>query len=782
VKNGQLFGKGSFDDGADSGIWRNRYLVFLNVEYQKSSKIYKVLENLSCDFLEAVKPKILSEMEIENLDFEGYEKNLDSESGYYTRSSLEFLENIEAKNLESVMTAFEQRVIDVNVADKNGITALFLAATCTFEPKIVNLLLNHGANVLQTMIHPRPFDVLRVCLNILHYKSINFEFLFDRIKSPEQVDFHDPYVATNPKLRPISSANSGSNISRRKRAKILEEQEAHEAMLAARQKIKVPETHRLSKLESKNLREIVRILIRRGATITKFCLAAVVISCDDELLEYVFEHGNVEKTSVYSDYEINNCCLSILHLAVLTERNSTEIVRSVLKNLPGLDINQKITSELPDTAKIPSPEPRKSKKVFRNSKVEASISPADLKNQSLQNQAKFETFNFENSNFDSSFGEEIQNPAPFYTGWRAVDLAIMKKKADRDLIRVLSTQSCAETRCIIRRGDRIITKLNHTQLAMVVHGTDQVSYSLQNMADVIKKPTINLVCDLLDIESAPIRQVGEAEARLSIVDHVLRENPGTVSLTDILPDPYSSKTIMDFAYHQFLTFAKNRMGGNNSAAAMDKNERAAMNENKFLLRTLAERYRNCRERPDFKMKFCYECCRSNIKSSSGSIETLKKYLKPTKLSEPPYFCSGYCKARIIENLKAKGLLVNPSKTKSVSSKFHESLIDDISSMGLTNNTPGISKLTTNRNSRNSTLNHGTYNRRNILNLKKGQSNPQTLLQQIDAYRQDKKFGVYKDISLLSLRNENFNLPFPEPASSARQLVGINESSENYSYN
>ena len=93
--------------------------------------------------------------------------------------------------------------------------------------------------------------------------------------------------------------------------------------------------------------------------------------------------------------------------------------------------------------------------------------------------------------------------------------------------------------------------------------------------------------------------------------------------------------------------------------------------------------------------------------------------------------------------------------------------------------PGISKLNSNRNSR-SSHNHGSYNRRNLLNLKKGQANQQTLLQQIDAYRQDKKFAMYKDISLLSLRNENFNLPFPEPASSARQLVGINESLENYS--
>ena len=33
----------------------------------------------------------------------------------------------------------------------------------------------------------------------------------------------------------------------------------------------------------------------------------------------------------------------------------------------------------------------------------------------------------------------------------------------------------------------------------------------------------------------------------------------------------------------------------------------------------------------------------------------------------------------------------------------------------------------------------------------------TLEQQIDAYRQDKKFGVYKEISMLSLRNEKFNL-------------------------
>ena len=96
----------------------------------------------------------------------------------------------------------------------------------------------------------------------------------------------------------------------------------------------------------------------------------------------------------------------------------------------------------------------------------------------MLNQAKFDALNLENSNFDSSFSEETQTTAPFYTGWRAIDLAIMKKKTDRDLIRVLSTQSCVETKCIIRRGDRIITKLNHTQLAMAVHGTDQVSYRL----------------------------------------------------------------------------------------------------------------------------------------------------------------------------------------------------------------------------------------------------------------------------------------------------------------
>merc|ERR1712226_750435 len=29
VKNGQLFGKGSFDDGGDLGVWRNRFLLYL---------------------------------------------------------------------------------------------------------------------------------------------------------------------------------------------------------------------------------------------------------------------------------------------------------------------------------------------------------------------------------------------------------------------------------------------------------------------------------------------------------------------------------------------------------------------------------------------------------------------------------------------------------------------------------------------------------------------------------------------------------------------------------
>merc|ERR1712048_374718 len=180
----------------------------------------------------------------------------------------------------------------------------------------------------------------------------------------------------------------------------------------------------------------------------------------------------------------------------------------------------------------------------------------------------------------------------------------------------------------------------------------------------------------------------------------------------------------------------------------------------------------------FGLKFCYECCRSNLRSSDGSIETLKKYLKPTKLDGPVYFCSGYCKARIIENLKSNNLLVTPTRKTKTSIKT-ESFLDDITSQTILNNTPGINRIS-------STGNLGGYKRKNLNNLKNHRDfEYSTLEQQIDAYRQDKKFGVYKEISMLSLRNEKFNLPLPELASHktiGTKIIGVNQSSENYSFN
>jgi len=239
---------------------------------------------------------------------------------------------------------------------------------------------------------------------------------------------------------------------------------------------------------------------------------------------------------------------------------------------------------------------------------------------------------------------------------------------------------------------------------------------------------------------------------------LIAQSEGKIALTQTLPvHKFPSKTIMDFAYFQFLQYAKAKV----ALASLEKAERQALHENKAMLRALSQRYRDCEQPPPSEITWCYECARSNFAGSNGRVENLRKFMKATKLEKAPYFCSSYCKARMVENLRERGLLVHPTK-RPKSNKATDDLLDDLASTTLLHNTPGLGPLPT-RPSRG-------------------------LTQQVEEYQRRNKLGMYKPVSILSLRNANLTLPNPMSASdiygmqSGRMLAGINQSKENYSFN
>ena len=63
--------------------------------------------------------------------------------------------------------------------------------------------------------------------------------------------------------------------------------------------------------------EIIKLLIRRGAVISKYILALVVLANDAKLLEIVEEYGCWEEDHVYSDYKIGEYRFNIFHIASL---------------------------------------------------------------------------------------------------------------------------------------------------------------------------------------------------------------------------------------------------------------------------------------------------------------------------------------------------------------------------------------------------------------------------------------------------------------------------------
>lgn len=102
----------------------------------------------------------------ETLEQPSINLHVSSIPGQHTNTSLLYLKAIESNDFQTVMQLLQTKSVDVNVADQDGITGLMLAAVTTFNPKLVNFLLDHGANVKQTIKKPSEFSPLRVCLSI----------------------------------------------------------------------------------------------------------------------------------------------------------------------------------------------------------------------------------------------------------------------------------------------------------------------------------------------------------------------------------------------------------------------------------------------------------------------------------------------------------------------------------------------------------------------------------------------------------------------------------------
>ena len=125
-----------------------------------------------------------------------------------------------------------------------------------------------------TFSTPEPFTSLRLALNILYHKKLNFKKIFTRLNRPDDVNFFDAEVPEKKKTTSTASASS-----RRKKAKLTKEKAHLEATLEAIAEGEngVPTCFLLTKKQKRKLKEIIHILIRRGAVITKFCLAVAVI-------------------------------------------------------------------------------------------------------------------------------------------------------------------------------------------------------------------------------------------------------------------------------------------------------------------------------------------------------------------------------------------------------------------------------------------------------------------------------------------------------------------------
>ena len=212
--------------------------------------------------------------------------------------------------------------------------------------------------------------------------------------------------------------------------------------------------------------------------------------------------------------------------------------------------------------------------------------------------------------------------------------------------------------------------------------------------------------------------------------------------------------------------------------------------------------------PRLLFNFCYECCRSILRNSCGRVDSLKKLTKITNLDRHIYYCSSYCKNKVIERLKLNNNLLSfPKKNKNIQKL--SKIADEISAMHVTINTSNMSvgnppqrnlPFLVNSSGSVTTLTPRTGKLRTIpVPAIHEESNQNTSQQSTSRKSRISKrlthsprqrltfYGpqINKEASLLSLRNEKFNLPMPVQFNDSIHLKNmglVNDLKENYSYN
>ena len=664
IKNGQIFGpgyvisSGIFDETVendektpsriDSGIWRGYRLLYLEKTVPKLELLDQAInyihdeipQKLNLPVFDQISDKNdrqiifsapnweISAISInagDNQDNQNQVNNscTNSITGPNTSASLTFLNLAQSKDKkESLYELLQNKKVDVNVADSKGYTALMIASTLSFDPELVDFLIDHGANVNQTLKEPNtPFHSLKICLSI-YYHNFRIRHILNRIIDVGEkilpVIKDKRYANDGSRLQKSFNTNTsvssnfyyginpktGKNEKMHKSKLHLEKiggDKGSEPTLSQEQKEEqqenelrqiLPElifevTRKINKnTKRKKLRSIIEILIRRGSKITKFLLALIILTNDLKLLETVDQYGKLESAEFYTNYHIDEYNFNILHLCSLAKFNSAAMMKILIKQFPSLDVNSRVTKNETQTI--------------------ASNSLSEIENSASQilSETSFSTLKSPRNNLSNSKNYEEPVPNQKFIGCRPIDLAILRKEADIELIKVLSIYTNQYETCPIYRADSPEAQLNFIQLMFAVLDTKkarEVILYMQNYqkekgggddeAENYNKLTVDqdlfTLFNIMDIQFSDLRKAGDADKRLALVDEILRLNPKLSLCMPLESDNFPSKIITDFAYHQFYKYTKSKY----SLSSLDKQDRVALHENKLLIRGLCQRFR-----------------------------------------------------------------------------------------------------------------------------------------------------------------------------------------------
>ena len=612
VRNGQLYGDGEFDGGVDQGFWRGRFLMYLSSGVEFTTEIMSKLESLpsECTSNQTILP--LKGQTFQNCGSD----SKDSVSGFYTKKSIEFLQAVKDQDMIKIMDSLIKKEIDVNVADKNGITALIISVVFHQNTDIINLLLNHGSNIDQPCISPIILNPLRIAVSLM-CRDLNFSKLLNRIKTPQQ-SFR-MYVAKLERKDKFKKAYRKS-IYVGKFGNLADNDE------------------NLTKEKEVDMIPVIKLLVQRHAQIDKFTLAAVVLHGDLKLLKFVLDHGNLKSFDHYKNYDVDKYHLNILHIATLSNDNADKIVTMITERFPQIDPDEKINyscsyleyCETKRKIKERILEQLRDLEIEINSQKQDNRATAFIEKKAQETarqdtpaQKELAKFLADHSGqFDTANTHKIK-------GFRAIDLAIFRKKQNINLIVNLGYKSDPNITASIHLDTE--TPMSPIQLVSAVFGPCKT----RDIAPIFaKKATIKILCDIVDIKNAPFSERDESTPRLGALEDLLNNQLFNASITDTLPKNYKSRSIVDFVYDQFNKFKPNK-----SLAALEPAERVNIHQNKIMIKGVVDLFREAQmkiELMKLRYAFCFECCRTAMTDSTGGVQTLKNLKKQLMLEKNIY--------------------------------------------------------------------------------------------------------------------------------------------------